>query len=90
MAVCFKVNCIYVFIPRGAELDAEDKDGLTPLMLAAVAKCEMTFSVMLKYEDGARILENSLQYLAQAHDQPQLISHHNSVSKLLHVSWESY
>lgn len=55
-------------------------------MLAAVARCEMTFNLMLKYEDGARVLKENLLYLAQAHDQPQLISHHNSVSKLLHVS----
>lgn len=80
--VCFKVKFIDVFIPRGAELDARDKYGLTPLMLAAVEKCEMTFNQILKYEDGERVLKNTLLFLARAPP----ISHHNSAHKLLHVS----
>jgi len=82
MSVCSKVKFIDVFIPRGAELDARDKYGLTPLMLAAVEKCEITFNQMLKYEDGERVLKNTLLFLARA----PTISHHNSAHKLLHVS----
>lgn len=82
MSVCSKVKFIDVFIPRGAELDARDKYGLTPLMLAAVEKCEMTFNQILKYEDGERVLKNTLLFLARAPP----ISHHNSAHKLLHVS----
>ena len=72
---------------RGAELDARDKDGLTPLMVAAVQKHEMTFDLMVQTDEGARVLKSTLLSLVQAHDQLQPISHPKSGSNLLQVSY---
>ena len=87
---CLKVNCIYVFTSRGAELDARDKDGLTPLMVAAVQKCEMTFDLMVQTKDGARVVKSTLLSLAQAHGQLQPISYPKSGISLLQVSYYWY
>lgn len=74
--------CIY---HSGAELGAQDEDGLTPLMLAAAKNCEMTFNLMLISKDGAKVVRNTLLFLAKAHGQPKQISHLKSVSKQLQV-----
>lgn len=74
--------CIYC---SGAELGAQDEDGLTPLMLAAAKNCETTFNLMLISKDGAKLVRNTLLFLAQAQGQPKQISHLKSVSKQLQV-----
>lgn len=60
-------NC---FIYSGAKIDVQDKNGLTPLMLAAMKRCESTFEVMVKTEEGIRVVKEALLQLAQGQSQP--------------------
>ena len=63
-------NC---FVYSGAKIDVQDKDSLTPLMLAAVKGCESTFNVMVQTKEGIGIVKKALLDLAQG--QPQLSKH---------------
>ena len=76
-------SCPIVQICSGAELGAKDKDGLTPLMLAAVNRCENTFNAMVQTEEGIKVVRNTLLHLAQGH---QLPGHESTVSEHLKVS----
>ena len=71
-------------ICSGAKIDVQDKDGLTPLMVAAMKGCESTFDVMVKTEEGIRVVKKALLQLAQGKSQ-QPIKHqtneHLDVSK---------
>ena len=63
-------------ICSGAKLDVQDKGGLTPLMLAAMNRCESTFNVMVQTEEGIRVVKQTLLDLARG--QPQLRKHQNN------------
>ena len=77
-------SCPIVHICRGAEQDVQDKDGLTPLMLAAINGCESTFTAMVQTEEGVKVVKNTLLHLAQG--QHQLAGHETTVSEHLKVS----
>ena len=77
-------SCLIVQICSGAELGAQDKDDLTPLMLAAINGRESTFNVMIKTEEGIKVVRNTLLQLAQG--QHQLAGHKTTVSEHLKVS----
>ena len=53
----------------GARLEIQDKEGVTPLMLAAIKKRERTFDAMVKTEVGIRLVKQTL--LNPAQGQPQ-------------------
>ena len=76
--------CPIVQICRGAECDVKDKDGFTPLMLAAINRCENTFNEMVRRPEGVEVVRNTLLHLAQG--QHQLPDHETTVSEHLKVS----
>ena len=76
--------CIIVHICSGAKLGVKDKDGLTPLMLAAIERCESTFDVMVKTEEGIVAVKKTLLYLAQV--SPQEGGHQTTFSEYLKVN----
>ena len=56
-------------ICSGAKLGVEDKDGHTPLMIAAIERSERAFDVMVKTEEGIMVVKKTLLYLAQVSSQ---------------------
>ena len=69
----------------GAKLDVQDKDGFTPLMLAAIKGCERTFDVMVKSKDGMTVFKETL-FRKLVEDSLQLGGHQTNVSEQLNVS----
>lgn len=72
-------------ICSGAKLDVQDKDGFTPLMLAAIKGCEGAFDVMVKSKDGMTVFKGTL-FRKLVEDSFQLGGHQTSVSEQLNVS----
>ena len=69
----------------GAKLDVQDKDGFTPLMVAATKGCERTFDEMVKSKDGMRAFKETL-FRMLVKDSLQLGGRYTTVSKQLKVS----
>lgn len=61
----------------------EDKDGHTPIMVAAIERCEKAFDLMVKAKDGIRVVEKALLHLAQA--SPQQCGNQTTFNKHLKV-----
>ena len=77
-------SCPIVQICSGAEPGIQDKDGLTPLILAAINGCENTFNEMVQKPEGVEVIRKTLLHLAQG--QHQLAGHEATVSEHLKVS----